>query len=91
MVDLKLLNESLTWREDWPTFRAVSLHKGFITWLFKNYSVMEYCTNFYDSEPDIPEEWLFKRFGPESINLWENKDFLEEWNKLCEEYEPIRL
>jgi len=91
MVDLELLNKSLTQRKDWPTFRAVSLHKGFITWLFKNYSVIEYCTDFYDSEPDVPEEWLFKRFGPESINLWENKEFLEEWNKLCEEYEPTRL
>jgi len=91
MVDLELLNKSLTKREDWPTFRAISLHKGFITWLFKNYTTMEYCINFYDSEPKIPEKWVFKRFGPEEVHLWDNEEFLVEWEKLCEEYEPTRL
>lgn len=91
MVNLELLNKSLTQREDWPTFRAISLHKGFITWLFKNYTTIEYCKYFYTSMPEIPEKWRFKRFGPEAINIWENEEFLIEEKKLRNDYEPTRL
>lgn len=72
-------------------FSPLPLHKSYITNLFKTHYTHEFCENFYDSEPAIPDEWLWKRFGPEDINLWENPDFLAEWKQLCKDYEPTRL
>ena len=87
MVRLDLLQKSLILRKDWSQFRVITLHKSYITWLFKNYTTIEYCIDYYDDEPDVPEKWQLRT----DIDIWTDNNFLTEWRKLCADYEERRL
>jgi hypothetical protein len=78
----KELAEGITEKISFKTFK---LTQRFIDWLFSKYSTHEFSEHFYDSEPDVPEEW-------ESVeDRWDNSEFLKVWEKLVKEYEPRRI
>lgn len=73
-------------------YKRRRLHKSFITKLFKNYETVEFCENFYDSEPQFDEEQMWRRFGPTpDYDIWSDARFQEEWKRMCAAYEDTRI
>ena len=66
-------------------FNSLKLTKRFISWLFRHYTTVEFSYHWYDSEPEVPEEW--DQDGDE----WDNLEFRKIWYQLVREYEPLRI
>lgn len=67
-------------------FKPFKMTQRFIDWVFTKYFTHEYAIKFYDSEPDIPEEW-----DSEDASIWDNPEFIKVWDALVEAHEPSRI
>jgi hypothetical protein len=84
-IDEDLIKKELDTVKPYSYFIHLKFSDSIIEWLFKNYITKEFTEHYYDSEPEIPQEWK------NDLTCFDNPVFLETWGKLVKEYEPKRI
>lgn len=64
-------------------FKPLKPSNKFIDWLFRHYNTSEMAEEFYDSRPDVPQDW------PDD---WvDREDYRRYWTEMCRSHQDQRI